>query len=252
MKLKNEASSLKRLLIHIGVIMGLFCLLSFTVFYKVLPWVANKNKIVTVPDLKGMSIDEAAKFIRDRDLEIEVIDSSFNAEVAPLIVLQQFPKPNAKVKIKRKITLILNARIPPTVSYPDLTNSTFDLAQKQLQSQDLKIGTIQYRVDIAHNAILESRINGRKISSGEQVSKGSKVDLVIGNQTDKFPLPDLTGMEIDEANAYILGMNLNVKEIHYLKDGTGELNTIQKQLPEPGDTVRIGDEVELWTLKSEE
>ena len=65
-------------------------------------------------------------------------------------------------------------------------------------------------------------------------------------------MPDLKGMELDEADAYILGMNLNVKEIHYLKDGTGELNTIQKQLPEPGDTVRIGDEVELWVLKNEE
>jgi eukaryotic-like serine/threonine-protein kinase len=251
MKFKIETNTLKGLLIHASIAIGLFCLLLFTVFYKVLPFVTNKDELVTVPNLYGMSVEEALEFIKDRDLQIDVIDSSYNAELPPLTVLEQFPKPDAKVKINRKLSVKLNAKTPPMVNYPDLTGSTFDFAQKQLKSLDLKIGTIRYRPDIAHNAILESKINGRKIKSGEQVAKGARIDLVIGNLTDKFPLPNLKDMAFDEAEAYILGMNLKVKEIHYSNEEVGEINTVHKQLPSPGDTVRIGDHVELWIIKKD-
>jgi beta-lactam-binding protein with PASTA domain len=252
MKFGIESNTLKGLLIQVSIMLGLLCLLSFTMFYKVLPLLTNKDEIVTVPDLRGMSVSEALEFIKDKELEIEVTDSSYNAELAPLVVLEQFPKPNAKVKVNRKINLKLNAKTPPMVSYPDFTGSTFDFAQKQLKNLDLKIGTIQYRVDIAHNTILESRVNGRIISKGEPVSKGSRVDLIIGNHIYKFPLPNLKDMPLDEAEAYILGMDLKVKEIHYLDDGIGVNNTIQKQFPNPGDSVRLGDAVELWIRKRDE
>jgi eukaryotic-like serine/threonine-protein kinase len=155
MKFKIEANTLKGVLIHTAIALVLFSVLSFTVFYKVLPLLTNKDKVVTVPDLKGMSIDQARQLVGDRQLAVEVTDSSYDVGFAPLTVLEQFPKPNAKVKVSRKIHLTLNARIAPIVSYPDLAGSTFDLAQKQLRDLGLKIGRIEYRADIAQNAILE-------------------------------------------------------------------------------------------------
>jgi eukaryotic-like serine/threonine-protein kinase len=246
MKFRIETTTLRGLLIHVSIVLGLFSLLSFTVFYKVLPLVTNKDQIVTVPNLIGMSVDEAIEFVKDKDLEIEVIDSSYNAELAPTLVLEQFPKPNSKVKINRKINLKLNARIPPTVNYPDLAGSTFDFAQKQLKNLNLKIGTIRYQPDIANNAILESRLNGKKISAGHHVTKGSKIDLVIGTYNEKFALPDFENMPMDEVEAYILGMNLKVKKINYLIGYNDEqIGTVKKQQPNAGDTVRLGDEVEM-------
>ena len=120
------------------------------------------------------------EFIRDKDLKIEVADSSYSPESDPLTVLEQFPRAHAQVKPHRKISLTLNARIPPTITFPDLTGSTFDLAQKQLRNLDLRIGSVSYRPDIAHNVILESRANGQKVSVGQRVTKGSKIDLVVG------------------------------------------------------------------------
>lgn len=163
MKFKIQTNTLKGLLIHLSIVLGLFCILSFTVFYKVLPFVTNKDEIVTAPDLRGMSLDEAMEFIKDKDLRIEVIDSSYSLESVPLTVLEQFPQPHAKVKPHRKISLKLNARIPPTITFPDLSGSTFDFAQKQLKNLDLRIGTVSYRPDIAHNFILESRARGEEI-----------------------------------------------------------------------------------------
>lgn len=251
MKFRIETDTLKGLLIHISIALGLLCILSFAFFYYILPSLTNKDEVVTVPDLKGMTVDEAMEFVKGRNLGIAVADSSYDAELDPLTVLEQYPKPHAKVKVDRKINLTLNARTPPIVYYPDLTGSTFDFARKQLKNVDLKIGTIQYRVDIAHNAILESRINGQLVRAGDKIFKGSTVDLVIGNLKDRFTLPDMKDMPLDEAEAFILGINLKVKAIHYVSDGQGETDIIQKQLPQAGDTVRLGDEIELWVLKRE-
>lgn len=185
MRFRIETNTLKGLLIHLSVVFGLFCILSFTVFYKVLPSMTNKDETVTVPDFKGMSFNEAMKSVRDKDLRIEVADSSYTPESDALTVLKQFPRPHAKVKPHRKISLTLNARIPPTVTFPDLSGSTFDFAQTQLKNLDLRIGNVSYRPDIAHNVILESRVNGQELSVGQRVNKGSKIDLVVGTDTER-------------------------------------------------------------------
>ena len=246
MKFKIQTNTLKGLLIHLSIVLGLICILSFTVFYTVLPSVTNKDEIVTVPDLKGMSLDEAMEFIIDKDLRIEVADSSYSPESDPLTVLEQFPQPHAKVKPHRKISLKLNAQIPPTIAFPDLSGSTFDFAQKQLKQLDLRIGTVSYRPDIAHNTILESRAKGEKLSVGQRVTKGSKIDLIIGTYSEEFALPNFENMTIDEVERYILGMNLKLKAIHYLTDENEGTGTVRKHLPEAGETVRLGGDVELW------
>ena len=53
-------------------------------------------------------------------------------------------------------------------------------------------------------------------------------------------------MKFDEVEAYILGMNLKLRAIHYLTDENEGAGIVKKQLPEAGDTVRLGDDVELW------
>lgn len=249
MKLNIATNTLKGLLIHLGMASAVLMLLSFTFFYQVLPHLTNKNRVVSVPDVSGMTLDKASKFLGDRDLNYEVTDSSYHSTLPPLTVLKQYPKASSKVKINRKISLTLNARTPPAVSFPDLTGSTFDFAQQQLKSLGLQIGTIQYRPDIAHNAILEARTNGKLLTAGQRVRKGSWIDLVIGNHNDQFPLPDFTGMPFDEAEAYLLGMNLKLKQTHFIEDESKEANTILKQLPLPDSTVRFGDDVELWVVK---
>lgn len=248
MNLKIKTDTLKGLLAHVGIVIGLLLLLSFTFFYKILPGMTNKDTVVTVPDLQGMTLTEASGFLKTKELRYEVTDSSYNLELPALTVLGQYPKPLAKVKINRKINLKLNAKRPPTVKYPDLYGSTFEFAQNQLKSLDLRIGTIEYRPDIAQNSILESKTNGTKIDLGQLIPKGTKIDLIIGGSTDKFALPDFANMPFDEAEAYILGMTLKIEEVHSATDDTKESNIVQRQQPNPGDTVRHGDSIELWVI----
>ena len=150
---------LKGVIVQLGAVVALLTLLFFAFFYGVLPFATNKDSIVDVPDLNGMTLEEAIRLLKTNDLKYEVTDSAYNSAKKPLTVLHQFPAAFANVKINRKINLRLNAKIPPSVSYPDLTSSSYDFALEQLGSLELKIGTIEYRPDIADNAILESQID---------------------------------------------------------------------------------------------
>jgi beta-lactam-binding protein with PASTA domain len=120
-----------------------------------------------------------------------------------------------------------------------------------LESLDLKIGEIHYTPDIAHNAVLESSVNGQSIRAGQRVSKGTVIDFVVGISKDSFPIPDFTRMPLDEVEAYLLGMNLTLQAIHYVEDATKDGKFIKKQLPSPGNIVRSGDKIELWVTRKD-
>src|SRR5262245_852171 len=99
MKLKVETNTPKGLFLHIIIVLAVVVLGSFIFFYRFLPFVTNKNQVVTVPDVKGMSLEDAATFLEGKDLDFEVSDSSYDAQSLPLTVLEQFPKSLEKVKV---------------------------------------------------------------------------------------------------------------------------------------------------------
>lgn len=163
-----------------------------------MPDVTNHYKIVTVPDLRGMTNKEAVRFLEARQLQYEFGDSVFRADAAPLVVLDQYPRANAKVKVYRKIKLSLNATIPPLVAYPDLNGYTYQFAKQQLESLGLRVRIFTYKPDVAINAVWESRLAGKKLLPGQSIAKGTAVELVIGMPMDKtLSLPDNQEMNYD-------------------------------------------------------
>ncbi|HTJ52872.1 MAG TPA: PASTA domain-containing protein [Cyclobacteriaceae bacterium] len=181
MKFLFRNSSFKSLLLNILIIFSLFSLLSFVFFYEYLPYATNKNHVVTVPDIRGQNLNQATNNLRDRDLQITIsADSGYNVMTEPLTVLDQYPRALSKVKVNRSITVKLNARIAPLITFPDLTGSTPELAKKQLSDLGIRIGKLTYTPDIAINSILSAQINNLEIHAGEKVRMGSLVNLTIG------------------------------------------------------------------------
>ena len=246
MNTKRRARTFKDLLIHSALIVATLLVILLLFFYGVLPWITHQDEIVTVPDLTGMTLDEAIVSLKQKDLAYEVLaDSGYTTEEDPQTVLEQYPRAPAHVKVYRKINLTLNARRPPKVVFPALHNATYDFARRQLLALGFKIGSIHYRPDIAYNAVLEASAEGKIIQTGEQVYKGMAIDLIIGASTEgKFSLPDFRGRKYSEAERMLLELDLTAGEVHReagLQDGT-----VRKQNPAPGDSVKRLDEVELW------
>lgn len=262
-----KITSLKQLGIQLGIIfaVGIALLLGF--FYVYLPVVTNHNETITVPDLEGIHIENIDEFLTKRNLKYEVLtDSGFTSEYEPKTILKQYPLPGSKVKENRKIFLTLNAVNPPTVKMPDLIDGSVKNAQLLLASYGLERGNIKYVPDLAQNAVLEQRFEGKEIKPGTYIAKGSKIDLLVGDGlgNTRLEVPDLSGMELEEAEFTVIGSGLKMGNVLFRdpalanrdpKNETQQASerlVIVRQNPTYGKEVRIGEEVDVWLDKLEE
>lgn len=245
---------LKKIGINILIILGVLFAMLFIFFQVYLPNYTNHGQTVTVPDLEGFHYDELERYLSERDLVLRVTpDSGFVADVKPLQVLKQNPKPGAKVKQHRKIHVTLNAANAPLVMMPNLVNAQLKNAQEILSNFGLVRGEIVYIPDIGHNVVLEQKYRGRDIKEGMEIAKGSQIDLVVGdglgNQT--LSIPNLLGMDEGEAEFLVIGSGLRMGRLNYVPTDTVPKGTIVQQLPPPGVNAKTGEIIDLWISEME-
>ena len=249
---KISTRSLPDLLIQIGIILALMAVLFLGFFFVYLPFTTNHGQTITVPDVAKLSLDEMKNILDDRDLRYEVSDCTFVVGAQPLTVIRQYPEANAKVKEGRKIYVTITKRVAPMVAMPNLVNMIDRSAELMLKSLGLEAGPPTYVPDVAKNSVLRQLYNGKEITAGTPIPKGSRIDLEIGDGLGDtmFEIPNVVGMPLDEAEAAIRGSNLKVGTKISVEDPEKEVGTIVRQRPEsrPGERIRVGETMDLWVV----
>ncbi len=241
--------SAKKIGLHVFLVFLATSLLAF-IFLKVfLPSYTNHGDTVTVPDIEGFEFKDLDNYLTSRQLIYEItLDSGFNSEVKAFTVLKQIPKAGSKVKPGRKIYITLNAKNAPLIKMPNLVNSLLKNAQEILANMGLNRGEIIYVPDIGTNVVLEQKYRGRNISEGFEIPKGSQIDLVVGDGFGNqiLQVPNLLGMDEEDAEFTIIGSNLRLGRILFVSTDTVPQGTIIQQMPPPGSQVRTGEPIDLW------
>ncbi len=195
-----------------------------------------------------MTIEEMEKALDDRDLEYEVSDCTFVAGAKPLTVLTQFPKAGSSVKEGRKIYVTIVSETAPMVKVPDILGRSMSSAKNQLLSNGLVAGPPEYIAALEENTVLKLKVNGKEVTPGSLVPKGSQITLVVGDGLgdQMIEVPNLVGMAADEAEILTSGQNLSIT-IHYVGAVEGVADgTIVKQRPSAGgNKIRIGDVIDV-------
>lgn len=211
------------------------------------------GETITVPDLSGMTFEKAKQILSDRNLEIAIADSAFNDKKPKMAVLEQNPSANSKVKEGRTIYLTVNAKIPPQVKMPDLTDNSLKQAQMILENIGLRVGQLIYKPDLAQNVVLDWMVRGRHIVIGDNIKKGSTVDLILGDGlgNTEVEVPELIGHTLREVKFILDASSLNLGAV--IADNTvrgDSLNAIvYKQTPSPIDTdnkLNLGEAVDVY------
>lgn len=206
----------------------------------------------TVPDIMGMSQQEAIMQLRNASLQYAIMDSTFNPDERPSTILNQDPPPNAKVKSGRTVYVVLNMSEAMPVAIPNIeTGTSFISVREVLASRGLKVGEISYQPFQYKDVFLEMRFKGKRLKAGDELPKGSKVDLVLGNGLGdtKVEVPDLTGFTYIEAVNLIQLKNLNLGSVigaGYISD---TLNAyVVRQYPgyEPDKYINLGSMMDIW------
>ncbi len=222
---------------HIGIIAALILIVFFTFFFVYLPWSTNHGQSITVPDLKGMSIQEMEDILDEKGLDFEVSDCTYVAGSKPLSIHSQYPKSGSSVKEGRKIYLTIVTETPPMVKIPDVIGRSTSSAKNQLLSVQLNLGSIEITPALEENTVLKIKYNGKEVKAGTLVPKGSSIVFVVGDGlgNQSVEIPDLIGKALDEAEVLVAGQNLILsKEFVGPTDGY-EDGVIISQSPNVGD-----------------
>ncbi|MFD1768246.1 PASTA domain-containing protein [Sphingobacterium suaedae] len=203
---------------------------------------------IEVPQVKGMHINQAIDALERADLEYYV-DSVYQMDMKPGLVIEQDPEPKAHVKTGRTIYLTVITQVPPDVAFPNIIDKTFIEASAMLRNQSLKVGDTVYIADIARDVVLDVKFAGQPLKAGRMVPKGSKITLVLGNGrgANEVEMPNLIGLSLDEAKFALTGVGLNLGSVTYAGSIADSLAAkVVGQLPDTtAGIVSIGTAVNL-------
>ncbi len=213
-----------------------------------------------VPDFKGLTPTEAVEIATQQNLVTVVIDSVFTDEVNPGEVIEQVPDAGFGVKNNRTIFLTINSTQKEQVVLPKLTDISFRQAQVLVENCGLLIGEISYQPSEYNNLVLKVEQDSMELFQGKVVLKGSKVDFVIGrdSENEQTPLPNLKGENIENAKKIITDAMLNFGVLIYDESFLSAEDSINaiiwKQRPDDnaGSLIRMGTSIDLWVTVDQE
>lgn len=252
MSLKNFILSkffLKNLGYAIAIVVGFVLVLMIWMnFYT------RHGQARPVPDFYGLNMEQTVKLAKKNKLRFTIIDSVYTTIVPRGCVTEQNPKPGFKVKKWRNVSLTINAFSPEMVAVPNLIDLPVRQALALIESSGLKMGDTRFKPDMSINFVLDQLYNGKKISLGDSLQKGSVIDLIVGKglSNQRTSVPSLIGMHLDPARDRILISTLSLGTFVYdstIVNGADTLNAfVFKQLPEYKEdaSLQLGSLIYLW------
>ncbi|MDD3108536.1 MAG: PASTA domain-containing protein [Alistipes sp.] len=216
------------------------------------------GQVRQVPNLSGMTVEEALHAGDKASLRIEVNDSLYVPSFPGGVILEQTPAEGAQVKSGRRIFVTINSFHQKRVVVPYVTGYSLRQAKNNIETAGLEIKELIYREDIATNNVLEERCNGKLITRGSKIEAemGSGVTLVVGEAgATSQKVPKTVGFSIREAKSRLWELGFNVGKITRDK-GITPMNEheakVYVQQPTAGRMCPLGTRVDLSVTLDEQ
>lgn len=204
-----------------------------------------------VPALKGLTINEAIATLNREGLEYQ-IDSVYQVDAKPGLVIEQDPEAQSLVKSGRTIYLTIITRVAPEVPFPEIIEKNLIEASAILRNHSLKIADTIYINDIARDVVLDVQFAGQPIKAGRLISKGSHITLILGNGrgANEVDIPNVIGLTLSEAKFAIQGIGLSVGSISGTVIDSLNARVVEQSPDITAKVISIGSAINL-TLSNE-
>lgn len=240
---------LLHLLLMVGVSLAILALVF--IFIRIY---ARQGEEYEMPDFVGKNIAEAMA-TNEIDLDFVVQDSIFRKGSEGGLILTQDPKGGTMVKCGRKVYVSITAYNADDAVMPELAGLSVRQAVSELYAMGLSVGKLTFVEDPYKNSVVEQSCKGKTLYAGQQIARGSVVDLVVGSGDGlgENIVPFVIGKTADKARRDILSVSLNVGREHFR--GVKDRNTAVVYRQEPDYTgankYPYGTQVELWYIDAD-
>jgi serine/threonine-protein kinase len=211
--------------------------------YFTLSLIIKSEDTVVVPDLIGKDVVFVLTKLTELELNAKVKGSEYSIEVPKNHVIFQEPKANTEIKKDRDVKIVIS-RGPQTIVMPNLFGLSLQLARLNLEDLDLCRGVLSYTYDFAVDS---SGVIAQSPPSGTMVNRGTCVDLLLsqGPRITSYKMPDLVGLQLDDALMTIDRGHLTHGEIKVRYRQDRPKSSIVEQFPASGSRVEEGQAVNL-------
>ncbi len=228
-------------------------LLSFIVFVTVLAFGFSQLRgmltvdEVDVPDVIGLSLQEAVEALEEVELEHSVLEEVPHDEIPEGHIISQFSEAERTVKKGREVELVLSTG-PVRLEVPSLVGLKELEAKIILQDMELVAEiTEEYSTSVPAGEVISQ--NPRE---GTNLKKGDIVTLVISKGTEPFRMPNLVGRSLADARDWIELYRLSMGDVDERYSSSVPEGQVIEQSPEAGEMVHPQDTVDLVVSKGQD
>jgi beta-lactam-binding protein with PASTA domain len=208
------------------------------------------GEYISVPDFKNIKISELDKFVTDKNIRYQIIDSIYDVKAEKGSVVKQEPEPGAEVKQNRIVFLYVTSILPPSITMPKLIDRSLRQATSMITSYGLKLGKTKYVPDQCANCVLDQLVKGKRIAPGDPIPKGTVVDLVIGKglSDEEVGVPCLHGLTRKEAIEKLMENSLNLGSVVYDVPKDSLTSRVYRQSPGCGKeaSINMGSAIDIF------
>jgi len=200
---------------------------------------------LTVPNFKGMSLEEATLDAETLGLEIEKGDLVFSSTYEEGLIVSQ--NPEAATKVKEGKTVKVNiSKGAKEGTVPNIVGKSYSDAIYILEKYGYKKGS----VTAAPNDMPKDVVISQSIDAGEEATAGSYINFVVseGKSVEEVTVPLVVGMELNAAKEALEKAGLtfpSAADLVYERSDAYGQNQVMWQQYEQNKTVTAGTEVGL-------
>ena len=184
-----------------------FGVLLFSISFAFMTWIYIKNAVrgkeVFVPQLLGMTEDQAREKIEDLGLILEIDNSAavYSTVIERNRVLLQIPKAGRKIKAGRLVEITLSSG-SETKLVPDLKGQTLDFSKTLLRKVEVTpsvISRVPSRMDKKGRVLDQNPLSGEEIDP----RRGASLLISDGPPETWYVTPDLVGREYSRVRQFL-------------------------------------------------
>ena len=239
---------MNKALIILGTIVGV--LIAALLFVFILWPRISSGSDVEIPDVQGMTVEQAQNALEDDGLEVEKkTKEEASDDVDEGKVIGTDPEIGESVKEGTKVTLIVSIG-SEKIEIEDYTGEDVDDVKRELEDAGIRVVTEERDV-ASGDGVKENTIIDQDVEPGTKLGDGDTITLIIPNIYKTYPnFTDGTYTE-DDVKKFCdeNGITLNVT---YIEDMTKSEGVVTYQNMGAGSRINSGDNLRIKVVKNPE
>ena len=202
----------------------------------------DKSGKVTVPDVRGMSEEDAKALLNKKGLGIQPVTRKESKKYKAGKISKQTPEAGEKVSKHTKIEVVVSSGLVGSKkAIPDVSGMSETEAQNELEEAGFKV-TSSFQYD---DSVESGKVISTTPEAGTKAEKGSTVTMLVSQGSNKKTVPDVRGMADATAQSTIKSYGFNVGTVTYDYSDSVEKGMVISQTVEPGTKASAGTSLSL-------